>query len=81
MADPPQGPAFLNGSMREGPGTTVAIGTPMERGSPIPHYTSEDEEVSTDASTPERSFHRDILEGEIEAATVAVTQMTATPPE
>ena len=58
VADLPQGPAFPNGPIREGPAATGAVGTPVERGPPIPHYTLDDEGASTDASAPEMSFCR-----------------------
>ena len=81
VADPPQDHPLPGRSARVSPVTRVAIGASMERGLPIPHYTTDDEGVSTD--TPPREGHLvgDIQVGETEAATVAATQTIPTSPE
>ena len=57
VADLLPGPAFLCGSARECPATTVVIGTPVRRGSPNPQYNSDNEGMSTDTLATERPSH------------------------
>ena len=57
VASPPQGPVDPAGPRESSP-ATVAIRTPVRRGSPVSHQASDEGETSPDTSIPDRTSRR-----------------------
>ena len=57
VASPPQGPVDPAGPRESSP-AAAATGTPVCRGSPISHHTSDEGETSPDTSVPDRTSRR-----------------------
>ena len=57
VASPPQGPVDPAGPRESSP-AAAAIGTPVCRGSPVSHHTSDEGETSPDTSIPDRTSRR-----------------------
>ena len=70
-----------NGLARGSPTWGSTLGLPMRGTTPNHHYTSDEEGVSTDTTTSEKSFHKRRGKGEVRVTGVVVTPMRLSPPE